>query len=195
MKAHTISRTEMATPSRNDDVISTMIGRHQLPLDGSDILPAVASTPIVPVTERLDPVPAESAAAEPDEALVRVASYVDIITARRQGRAIAESLGFSASDLTIIATAISEVARNIVEYAGSGEVTIVTARERSHTGVKIVVRDTGPGIADVSMVMRDGFSSGTGLGIGLPGARRLMDEFDIVSALGRGTTVTMTKWL
>ena len=194
MKAH-ISRTEVATPSRHDDVISNMIGRHQLPLDGNDILPAVASTPIAPAPERVDAVPSDNAGAEPDEALVPVASYVDIITARRQGRAIAESLGFSASDLTIIATAISEVARNIVEYAGSGEVTIVIARERNHRGVTIVVRDAGPGIADVNLVMRDGFSSGSGLGIGLPGARRLMDEFDIVSALGRGTTVTMTKWL
>jgi serine/threonine-protein kinase RsbT len=129
------------------------------------------------------------------EVRVSIESSADIITARQQGRFIAASVGFSASDLTIIATAISEVARNIVEYAGTGEVTIATVKDRSRSGVQIVVRDAGPGIADVALVMRDGFSSGNGLGIGLPGARRLMDDFDISSTLGHGTTITMKKWL
>ena len=125
---------------------------------------------------------------------VRVQSTADIVTARQQGRELAARLGFSPSDVTIIATAISEIARNIVEYAQEGEVQISVAEDGSHSGVQIVARDEGPGISDLSAVMRDGFSTGTGLGLGLPGARRLMDEFDIASQIGKGTTVTMKKW-
>lgn len=126
---------------------------------------------------------------------VRIRSSADIIAARHQGRALASLIGFSNSNLTIIATAISEIARNIVEYATEGEVTITLVNDGSRKGVKIVAADEGPGIPDVGLVMRDGYSTGHGLGIGLPGARRLMDEFEIVSELNRGTTVTMTKWL
>jgi serine/threonine-protein kinase RsbT len=129
------------------------------------------------------------------EVRVRIESSSDIVTARQRGRALASLAGFSASDLTIIATAISEVTRNIVEYSGSGEVSISLVTHGGRTGVKIIATDAGPGIADVNLVMRDGYSSANGLGLGLPGARRLMDEFDIVSALGEGTTVTMRKWL
>ena len=125
---------------------------------------------------------------------VRVQSTADIVTARQQGRELAARLGFSPSDVTIIATAILEIARNIVEYAQEGEVQISVAEDGSHSGVQIVARDEGPGISDLSAVMRDGFSTGTGLGLGLPGARRLMDEFDIASQIGKGTTVTMKKW-
>ena len=128
------------------------------------------------------------------EVSVRVQSTADIVTARQQGREMASRLGFSSSDLTIIATAISEIARNIVEYAREGEVSISLAEEGQRTGVLIVARDDGPGISDLSSVMRDGFSTGTGLGLGLPGARRLMDEFDIASQSGKGTTITMKKW-
>jgi serine/threonine-protein kinase RsbT len=128
------------------------------------------------------------------EVSVRVQSTADIVTARQQGREMASRLGFSSSDLTIIATAISEIARNIVEYAKEGEVSISLAEEGPRTGVMIVARDDGPGISDLSSVMRDGFSTGTGLGLGLPGARRLMDEFDIASQRGKGTTITMKKW-
>lgn len=130
-----------------------------------------------------------------DEVRVRIQSSADIIVARHQGRALASLVGFSNSNLTIIATAISEVARNIVEYAKEGEVTIALINDGNRKGVKIVASDQGPGIADVGLVMRDGYSTGQGLGIGLPGARRLMDEFEIVSEINRGTTVTMTKWL
>jgi len=124
------------------------------------------------------------------EARVRIRSSADIVAARQQGRELASLVGFSVSNLTLIATAISEVSRNIIEYAGEGEVTIRFIREGNRTGVKIVASDTGPGIADLKAVMRDGFSTGHGMGMGLPGARRLMDDFEISSAPGAGTTVT-----
>jgi serine/threonine-protein kinase RsbT len=126
---------------------------------------------------------------------VRIQNSADIVAARQQGRALASMAGFSHSNLTIIATAISEVARNIVEYAKEGEVVITLIDDASKKGVEIVASDQGPGIPDVSTVMRDGFSTGKGLGIGLPGARRLMDEFVIASEVGTGTTVTMKKWV
>jgi len=129
------------------------------------------------------------------EARVHIQSSADIVVARQQGRALASTLGFSSSNLTMIATAISEVARNIVEYAREGEVTITLINAGTKRGVKIVASDRGPGIADIATVMRDGFSTGQGLGIGLPGARRLMDEFEIASEIDKGTTVILKKWL
>jgi serine/threonine-protein kinase RsbT len=126
---------------------------------------------------------------------VRIQNSADIVAARQQGRALASQAGFSHSNLTIIATAISEVARNIVEYAKEGEVIITLISDTTKKGVEIVASDHGPGIADVTTVMRDGYSTGKGLGIGLPGARRLMDEFCIASAIGTGTIVTMKKWV
>jgi serine/threonine-protein kinase RsbT len=129
------------------------------------------------------------------EARVRIQSSADIVTARQQGRSIAAEIGFSNSNLTIIATAISEIARNIVEYAKEGEAVISLINDGPRQGIQIILSDEGPGIPDTSTVMRDGFSTGRGLGIGLPGARRLMDEFEIVSEVGRGTTVTMKKWI
>jgi len=126
---------------------------------------------------------------------VRIQNSADIVAARQQGRSLAAQVGFSHSNLTIIATAISEVARNIVEYAKEGEVIITLINDASKKGVEIVASDNGPGIADVSTVMRDGYSTGKGLGIGLPGARRLMDGFAIASAVGTGTIVTMKKWV
>jgi serine/threonine-protein kinase RsbT len=130
----------------------------------------------------------------PVEERIPITSENDIVTARRRGRELAAEGGFGGSDLTVIATAISELARNIVVYAQTGEVTIGIVQNGARTGLMVVARDDGPGIDDVSLVMQDGFSSGRSLGLGLPGARRLMDEFDIVSQPGRGTTVTMTKW-
>jgi serine/threonine-protein kinase RsbT len=119
----------------------------------------------------------------------------DILTARQCGRELAEEIGFSTSDLTVLVTAISEIARNIVQYAGSGEVTIGVVRDGADRGIAVVATDQGPGIPDVEQAMRDGFSTGRSLGLGLPGARRLMDEFDLDSEPGRGTTVTMRKWM
>ena len=135
------------------------------------------------------------AANRDSEVHVRIQTSADIVAARQQGRALASQAGFSHSNLTIIATAISEIARNIVEYATEGEVIIALINDASKKGVEIVAADQGPGIADVSTVMRDGYSTGKGLGIGLPGARRLMDEFEIASEIGKGTTVTMKKWV
>ena len=129
------------------------------------------------------------------EARVHIRSSADIVVARQQGRELASLIGFSISNLTMIATAISEVARNIVEYAGEGDITIKLIREGARIGVRIVASDTGPGIADLAAVMRDGFSTGQGMGMGLPGARRLMDDFEISSEIAKGTTIVMKKWL
>lgn len=129
------------------------------------------------------------------EARVHIRSSADIVLARQQGRELASRIGFSTSNLTMIVTAISEVARNILEYAGEGEIAVKLIREGNRVGVKIVASDTGPGIADLAAVMRDGFSTGQGMGMGLPGARRLMDDFEIASKIAKGTTVVMKKWL
>jgi RNA polymerase sigma factor (sigma-70 family) len=128
-----------------------------------------------------------------DEVRVPVRTDADVVTARAAARELAAKLGFSATDLTMIATAVSEVVRNIVKFADSGEV-VLELLEEPRTGIRIVARDAGPGIPDVDQALRDGHSTYNGLGLGLPGARRLMDEFAVVSESGRGTTVTMTKW-
>lgn len=130
------------------------------------------------------------------ETRIGIRSATDIVTARQQGRAMAADLGFQGSDLTVIATAISEVARNILEYAGRGEIILrADITPNGRRGISIAAEDEGPGIPNVALAMQDGFSTGRGLGLGLPGAKRLMDEFEIVSKLGKGTTVTMRKWL
>jgi serine/threonine-protein kinase RsbT len=129
-----------------------------------------------------------------DEIRVPIERDADIVSARQAGRELAVQAGFAGSDLTLIATAISEVARNIVVYAERGEIRLSLAQKQGARGVVVVAHDEGPGIADIDQAMRDGFSTGKSLGLGLPGARRLMDEFEIVSELGRGTTVTMSKW-
>lgn len=118
----------------------------------------------------------------------------DIVAARQKGRELAAAAGFSGSDLTIIATAISEIARNITVYAQRGEITLSVGHKGSKRGIVVVARDDGPGIPDLEQAMRDGFSTGKSLGLGLPGAKRLMDEFEIVSEVGKGTVVTMKKW-
>jgi serine/threonine-protein kinase RsbT len=129
-----------------------------------------------------------------DEIRVAIGRDVDIVEARQMGRELAARTGMTGTDLTLIATAISEVARNIVEYAGRGEVRLEAIAKGGRTGVMVVASDEGPGIADIEQALRDGFSTGKSLGLGLPGARRLMDEFEIVSEVGKGTTVTMRKW-
>ena len=129
-----------------------------------------------------------------DEVRVRIATDDDIVTARQEGRRLSSELGFSNTDLTLIATAISEVARNIRLYAEQGDVQLQLVRERSRDGILVIARDKGPGILDVERAMQDGYSSGGGSGLGLPGARRLMDEFEIRSKPGKGVTVTMKKW-
>jgi RNA polymerase sigma factor (sigma-70 family) len=129
-----------------------------------------------------------------DEARVMVTLDADVVTARQQGRDIAVRAGFTSTDLTLIATAISEIARNIVKFARRGEIVIRIVDEAGRRGITVVARDAGPGIGDITGALRDGVSTYRGLGLGLPGARRLMDEFDIVSEVGKGTTVTMAKW-
>jgi len=128
------------------------------------------------------------------EIRVGIHSDQDIVTARQQGRALAVELGFSTGDATLIATAISELARNIVSYARRGEITLKMVNASTRQGITIVASDSGPGILDVRQAMRDGFSTSGSLGLGLPGVRRLMDEFEIASEPGRGTTVTVKKW-
>ena len=118
----------------------------------------------------------------------------DIVTARQRGRELASSAGFSNSQATIIAAAISEVARNIVEYASSGEVAIGLETDGQRTGVQVVATDCGPGISDPRALLSAPVSTGDEAGLGIPGARSLMDEFDLASRVGYGTTVTMTKW-
>jgi len=125
---------------------------------------------------------------------VPIRTEADIVSARQTGRRMATDLGFSAGQLTMIATAISELARNVVTYAGSGEVVLEHCANGARRGIVVVARDDGPGIADVEAAMQDGYSTGRSLGLGLPGARRLMDEFHIISEPGIGTTVTATKW-
>jgi len=116
------------------------------------------------------------------------------VVARQSGRALAAEAGFTGSELTVIATAISEVARNIVNYAQTGEICIQQVKSGKQIGLLIVASDRGPGIADVALALQDGYSTSNGLGLGLPGVKRLMDEFEIVSEVGVGTTVTMRKW-
>ena len=118
----------------------------------------------------------------------------DIVAARREGRELAAGLGLSSGELTILATAISEVARNIIVYAKHGEIALGLVEENGRRGIVVVARDQGPGIVDIPKAMQDGYSTSKGLGLGLPGARRLMDHFEIVSQVGKGTTITMKKW-
>jgi serine/threonine-protein kinase RsbT len=131
----------------------------------------------------------------PEESVVPISSSADIVTARQQGRALAAALGFTGSDLTVIATAISELARNIIEYATTGEIVLSQDDSNGRPGIVIVARDEGPGIPDISRALSAGYSTGPGLGLGLPGVRRLMDEFEITTNTGHGTTVAVRKWL
>jgi serine/threonine-protein kinase RsbT len=128
------------------------------------------------------------------EVRVPVSSDIDLVTARREGRVMAEQLGFSSSEATLVATAISELARNIVNYAKKGEIHVSLVNDGMKRGIAIVARDGGPGIADIRLAMQSGYSTSGGLGLGLPGVKRIMDEFDIVSAPGSGTTISVTKW-
>ena len=153
-------------------------GRHLLECD----LCARLSQPLV-----------ERARPRDDEVVVAVHADADIVVVRQKARELATRAGFSRTDLTVIATAVSEVARNIVRFAGAGHV-VVELLEDPRPGVRVLARDTGPGIANVEQALADGYSTYGGLGLGLPGARRLMDEFSVVSEQGRGTTVVMTKW-
>lgn len=129
-----------------------------------------------------------------DDTRIPIASDKDVVQARQTGREFAARAGFSSGDQTVIAAAISEIARNVLMYARKGEIAISVILNGDHSGVMIVARDQGPGIPDIERALRDGYSTSGGLGLGLPGAKRLMDDFEIVSAVQQGTTVTMRKW-
>lgn len=129
-----------------------------------------------------------------NEVVVTIKVDADIVTARQEGRALAGEIGFSGSDQVLIATAISEAARNIIQYARTGEIILTRVKNGEKVGIQITARDQGPGIKDIRRVMEDGYSSSGGLGLGLPGIKRLMSEMDVTSVPGRGTTVTMKKW-
>lgn len=131
----------------------------------------------------------------PDEVRIRVDSEAGVVAARQAGRTMAEELGFSTIDQTLIATAISEVARNIIQYARTGDIAVTAVDRDSQRGIQVVAEDKGPGIPDVELALRDGYTTGRGMGMGIPGCRRLMDEFRITSELDSGTKIVMTKWL
>jgi serine/threonine-protein kinase RsbT len=134
---------------------------------------------------------------EPAEERIAIESDSDVVTARQRARELAAGLELTSTDQTLLATAISEVARNITTYATRGEVVLSIVREAgppAREGIRVVARDEGPGIDDLELAMQDGYTSGNGMGLGLPGARRLVDEFDIETAPAAGTTVTLVKW-
>ena len=123
-----------------------------------------------------------------------IRSDLDIVIARTLARDTAKMLGFGAIDQARIATAVSELARNIFLYAGTGTVTVREIDRPGRKGLEVICEDQGPGIANIDLVMRDGYSTSRGMGMGLPGAKRLMDEFDIRSQEGAGTTIICRKW-
>jgi serine/threonine-protein kinase RsbT len=125
---------------------------------------------------------------------VLIQSDQDIVIARQRGRSLAAALNFSSGEATLIALTISELARNIVTYAKKGEIRLRVINGSARKGIRVVAHDDGPGIADVEQALRDGFSTSGSLGLGLPGVRRLVDEFQIESKRNHGTTVTVTKW-
>jgi serine/threonine-protein kinase RsbT len=132
-------------------------------------------------------------AADP-QSVIPIESDSDVVTARQRARELAGELELTTTDQTLLATAISEVARNITTYARRGEVVLSVIEDGGRSGIQVVARDEGPGIEDVELALQDGYTSGTGLGLGLPGARRLVDDFHIETAVGQGTTVTLVMW-
>ena len=128
------------------------------------------------------------------ETVVPITTDTDVVIARQKGRELATELGFVSTDSTLLATAISELARNIVRYAKHGEIVVAPIQSGDRVGVAVVARDKGPGIANISLAMQDGYSTSGGLGLGLPGVKRLMDEFHLASDANSGTTVTIKKW-
>jgi serine/threonine-protein kinase RsbT len=126
---------------------------------------------------------------------VDVSNPDDIVAARQAGHRMARGLGFSLTDVTMIATAISEIARNITSYAGFGAISIAVQDREGRPALVVLAEDDGPGIANVERAMEDGYSTGRGLGLGLPGARRLMDRLNVKSTPGQGTVIEMWKWI
>jgi serine/threonine-protein kinase RsbT len=123
-----------------------------------------------------------------------VRSAEDVVRVRQAVRTHAAAAGLSLVDQTKIITAASELARNMVDYGGGGQVRFEIVNDGRRRGLRLTFEDRGPGIADIELAMKDGYTTGNGLGLGLPGARRLVDDFDIQTAPGQGTTVTLVKW-
>jgi serine/threonine-protein kinase RsbT len=149
------------------------------------------TTALVPRVDEPSPVPSR----RPTRCRIPIAADADVLAARQAGQRLASQLAFSRSDLTFISAAIHEVARNIVAHAARGEVCVCLAERDGRLGIVVVAEDAGPGIADVRLALEEGYSTCGRLGLGLAGARRLMDDFEIASAPGRGTRVTMRKWI
>lgn len=126
---------------------------------------------------------------------VNITREMDVARAIIQARKCAAACGFDTTRQTLISTSVSELARNILKYASRGEIVIRTLEERDRHGLEIVARDRGPGIEDVDAATQDHVSTGGTLGLGLPGVKRMMDEFELVSKVKHGTTVTVRKWL
>jgi len=118
----------------------------------------------------------------------------DVVRVRQLVRARAVSLGFSIVDQTKIITAASEIARNTVDYGGGGELILEVVRQGARPGLKLIFQDTGPGIPNVDLALTDGYTTGGGLGLGLPGSKRLCNEFYIESRAGEGTRITLIRW-
>lgn len=129
------------------------------------------------------------------QSCVQILNEWDIVAVRQLGRNVAKEVGFRTVDQARITTAISELARNIFLYAGQGEICIKKEFMDGKLGLVIVAKDQGPGIADIRRVMEDGYTTSGGLGAGLPGVKRLMDEFDIQSKIDEGTVITAIKWI
>lgn len=130
-----------------------------------------------------------------EQVAIAVKVSEDIVTARQAGHELAAALGFTLTDRTMISTAISEIARNITSYAGSGEIRLLVDLRDGRRSLVVQAEDQGPGIRDIGRALEDGYSTGRGLGLGLPGARRLMDGLTVDSAPGRGTLIEMWKWV
>lgn len=152
------------------------------------------------LVERLDPAVSSAAPiAQPSAASsvrvrIPIATDADVAVAGEHGRRLASRLDFSPTDITVIAAAILEVARNVLAHGQRGDLMLHLIQKRGRLGVAVLARDKGPGIANVRQALRDGCSTSGGLGLGLASARRLMDEFRVRSEPGRGTTITMRKW-
>ncbi len=131
----------------------------------------------------------------PDRIVVPIQDELDIVRARQEGRLMAKDAGFGPVDLARVATAISELARNIYNYARPGTIELTTVSRGARRGIEVTALDQGPGIQSIEEAMRDGYTTSGGLGAGLPGTRRLVDEFEIESERGVGTKVTIRKWL
>jgi serine/threonine-protein kinase RsbT len=129
-----------------------------------------------------------------DHLHLSIRTDIDIVRARQEGRRIALEVGFSQGDGAVVSAAISEIARNMLQYAQGGEIRVTAVEDGGRRGIEVVCVDAGPGIPDIRLALQDGYSTSGGLGLGLPGARRLMDDFDVRSELGKGTIVSMRKW-